>query len=137
MILRDKFFYQTFSPMTDSFACIFSFLKVDFNNAVTSIADIRHIVLTLQDFLIWFSGHLGTLNPFRILKTYLTNSRLNKTPLHYILEESDFNFKYVRLCDLDIPRGKWRNFLQTFWVCIVCQLPFGVLQTNRLRVTEA
>ena len=25
---------------------------------------------------------------------------------HYILEDSNFNFRYVRLCDLDIPREK-------------------------------
>ena len=44
---------------------------------------------------------------------------------------------YVRLCDLDIPREKWLNQLQTvetlirrrvlrrlIWVCTVCQLPF-------------
>ena len=28
-------------------------------------------------------------------------------PPHYISEES--NFRYVRLCDLDIPREKWLN----------------------------
>ena len=28
------------------------------------------------------------------------------TPLHYMLEESNFSFGYVRLCDLDIPRAK-------------------------------
>ena len=53
---------------------------------------------------------------------------------HYILEESNFNFRYVRLCDWDIPREKWLNYLQTvetlircrilIWVCTVCRLPF-------------
>ena len=54
-----------------------------------------------------------------------------------ILEESMFNFRYVQLYDLDIPREKWLNCLQTveilirrrllwrlIWVCTVCQLPF-------------
>ena len=27
---------------------------------------------------------------------------------HYILEE--LSFKYFRLCDLNIPRGKWLNY---------------------------
>ena len=56
---------------------------------------------------------------------------------HYILEESNFNFRYVRLWDLDIPWEKRLNYLQTvetlirrhnlwrlIWVCTVCQLPF-------------
>ena len=34
------------------------------------------------------------------------------TPLHYILEESNFNFGYVKLWDLDIPREKWMNYLK-------------------------
>ena len=33
--------------------------------------------------------------------------RLNELSRHYILEESNFNF---RLCVLDIPREKWLNF---------------------------
>ena len=28
---------------------------------------------------------------------------------HYILEEFNINFRYVRLYDLDIPREKWLN----------------------------
>ena len=56
---------------------------------------------------------------------------------HYILEESNFNFRYTRLWDLHILGEKWLNYLQTvetlircrvlqhlIWVCIVCQLPF-------------
>ena len=35
------------------------------------------------------------------------------SPTNYILEDSNFNFRYVRLCDLDIPRGKWLNYLQS------------------------
>ena len=31
----------------------------------------------------------------------------------YILEESNFNFRYVWLCNLDIPRENWLNCLQT------------------------
>ena len=67
----------------------------------------------------------------------LTHFGLNKLPLHYILKESNFNFRYARLCDLYIPRDKWLNYLQTLetlirlgilWhlirVCTVCHLPF-------------
>ena len=32
-----------------------------------------------------------------------THLRLNELSLHYIIEESNFNFRYVRLCNLDIP----------------------------------
>ena len=32
---------------------------------------------------------------------------------HYILEESIFDFRYVRLYDIDIPKEKWLNYLQT------------------------
>ena len=58
-------------------------------------------------------------------------------PPHFILEDSNFYFRYVMLCDLDIPREKWLNYLQTvetlirrrfLWrlicVCIVYWLPF-------------
>ena len=57
--------------------------------------------------------------------------------LDYKLEESNFNFRYVRLYDLDITREKWLNYLQTvdtvirrrilrhlIWVCTVSKLPF-------------
>ena len=29
---------------------------------------------------------------------------------HYMLEDSNFSFKYVRLCDVDIPTEKWLNY---------------------------
>ena len=32
---------------------------------------------------------------------------------NYILEESNFDFRYIRLCDLHILREKWLNYLQT------------------------
>ena len=32
---------------------------------------------------------------------------------HYILEVSNFNFRYAWLGDLHIPREKWLNYLQT------------------------
>ena len=32
---------------------------------------------------------------------------------NYILEGSNFDFRYVRLCGLDIPREKWLSYLQT------------------------
>ena len=76
-------------------------------------------------------------NAFSHVAPYLTHFRLNKLPPQYILEESNLNFSYVRLCDLDIPREKMTNYLQTveilIWrcilqhlmcVCTVCQLPF-------------
>ena len=48
-----------------------------------------------------------------IVSQYLTHCRLNELPPLYILEDSNCNFKYVRLCDLHIPREKWLNYLQT------------------------
>ena len=32
---------------------------------------------------------------------------------HYILAESNFNFRYIRLWDLHIPKEKWLKYLQT------------------------
>ena len=29
------------------------------------------------------------------------------------MEESNFNYRYVKLCDSNIPREKWQNYLQT------------------------
>ena len=69
---------------------------------------------------------------------------------HYILEDSNFDFRYVRLCDLDIPREKWLNYLQTvetmirrrvlrrlIWVCTVCQSPFkGSPDYNGLNIID-
>ena len=61
------------------------------------------------------------------------------TPPNYILEESDFNFRYVELCDLDIPRENWLNYLQTVETLIRCcrsesalfaNYPFRVLHTT-------
>ena len=56
---------------------------------------------------------------------------------HYMLEELNFNFRYVGLCDSDIPREKWLYCLQAVdtlirchrmrhltWVSTVYQLPF-------------
>ena len=42
----------------------------------------------------------------------LTHFRLNKLPPD-ILEEANFNFEYVKICYLAIPREKWLNYLQT------------------------
>ena len=36
---------------------------------------------------------------------HLTHCRLNELPL-YILEDSNYNFRHVRLCDLDTLREK-------------------------------
>ena len=67
----------------------------------------------------------------------LTHCRLNELFPHYILEDSNFDFRYVWLCDSDISREKWLNYLQTvktlirchvlwrlIWIYTVCQLPF-------------
>ena len=37
----------------------------------------------------------------------LNNLRLNQLSPHYIEEMSNFEFRYVRLCDLDIPSEKY------------------------------
>ena len=55
----------------------------------------------------------------------------------YILEYSYFDFRYVGLCDLEIPRENWLNYLKIvetlirhrvlrrlIRVCTVCQLHF-------------
>ena len=50
VIPRDRFFYRPLRSMIDSFSCIpftFHFWQWDFDNAVTSIADVRHIVMTI------------------------------------------------------------------------------------------
>ena len=57
--------------------------------------------------------HIWQKSHFLVLHTIsLTHFRLNKLSPHYILEQPNFNFRYVRLCYLDIPRGKWLNYLQ-------------------------
>ena len=65
------------------------------------------------------------------------------TPLFVLyMEESNFSFRYVRLCDLDIPREKWLFFahsgdlnqtphsLTSDLVSTVCQVFFGVSRLN-------
>ena len=87
---------------------------------------------------------LATLEPLYKMIQYqmvqildsLTHCRLKRLSPHNTLEESNFNFRDVWLCDLDIPIEKWLNYLQTvetlirccimrhlIWVCTVCQLP--------------
>ena len=39
-----------------------------------------------------------------VVGAHLTHFRLNKLPSHVILEESNFNFRYVWLYDLNIPK---------------------------------
>ena len=95
-------------------------------------------------FVLRFYGPMGSC---RVQSVYLTTRLLGRlSPLthcilnrlsHTILEESNFNFRYVQLWDLHIPREKWLNYLQTaetlirrrvlrrlIWVCTVYQLPF-------------
>ena len=81
---------------------------------------------TINITLIHFACFTNCLNPLY----------KEQTLPQYILEESNFNFRYTRLWDLHIPREKWLNYLQTvetlirrhvrhlIWVCTVCQLPF-------------
>ena len=43
----------------------------------------------------------------------LTHFKLNKLPYtNHILEESNFSFRNVGLCDVDNPREKLLNYLQ-------------------------
>ena len=66
-------------------------------------------------------------------------------------KDSNFDFEYVRLCNLDNLREKWLNYLQTvetliihcillhlIRVCTVCQFPFlrGLQTKNGLRTKE-
>ena len=44
---------------------------------------------------------------------YLTPLKLNKLSHTIIWEEAIFDFKYVRLHNVDIPKEKWLNYLQT------------------------
>ena len=43
----------------------------------------------------------------------LTHFRLNRLPSTIYIERFHFSFRYVRICDLDISREKWLNYLQT------------------------
>ena len=45
----------------------------------------------------------------------LTHINCINFPILYIgrLEESNFNFSCVRLCNLDSPRQKWLNYLRS------------------------
>ena len=74
----------------------------------------------------------------------LTQFRLNNlvlpphNPTHYILEKTNFNFRYVRLCDSDIPIEKWQNYLQKVEILITADLGlhctlFGV---SRLKLVD-
>ena len=47
------------------------------------------------------------------------------------MEASTFNFRYVRLCDLDIPTEKWLNYLPTVET-LIC-LPITLLGVSRLQ----
>ena len=44
---------------------------------------------------------------WQIVDFTLTYCRLNQLPPYYILEDSNLEFRYFRLYDLDIPREKW------------------------------
>ena len=57
----------------------------------------------------------------------LTHCRLTELA---IMQDSYFDFRYVSLCDLDIPEEKWLNYLQT--VGLHC-LPNTLLWVSRLQ----
>ena len=99
---------------------------------------------------LFWHGPNDTMSAQKIVKHMLKNvfwhSPYYPNPLYtemtlphymYILEESNFNFRYIQLLDLHIPREKWLIYLRTLetlirhcilrhliWVCTVCQLPF-------------
>ena len=81
----------------------------------------------------WYSLEVPRSEPQNAVSKHL----LTEHSQHYILEESNFNFRYILLWDLHIPREKWLNYLQTvetlircsilrrlILVCTVCQVPF-------------
>ena len=100
--------------------------------------------------IIAFTGKCSISYYFRGKRVLLTHCRRNglPTPTHkhtrYILEDSNFDFRYVRLCDLNIYemlrfRYSLRKVVELFvnsvlwrliWVCTVCQLPFKGPQTT-------
>ena len=61
------------------------------------------------------------------------------TPPHWILEKSNvnfnFNFSYVRLCDFDVPRVKWLNYLQKVEALIICRIQWSDLGLHYLLIT--
>ena len=52
----------------------------------------------------------------------------NKNSPNYTLEESNFNFRYARLwdLDLDVPKEKWQNYSQTVETLIRCRIQQSV-----------
>ena len=50
----------------------------------------------------------------------ITHFRLNRLPV--TIYWKSFNFRYVRLCDLDISREKWLKILQTVKTPIRCHI---------------
>ena len=89
--------------------------------------------------------HLGLNNSQITAGEILTHFRLNKLPLNYISKESNLNFRYVRLCDLEISREKMLYYLKTvetlircrilrhlMWVCTVCPVN-TLLVVSRLK----
>ena len=53
----------------------------------------------------------------------------------FLILELNFSFRYIRLCDIDIPRENWQNYWQTVETLInsgsvlFANNPFGGLQT--------
>ena len=104
---------------------------------------VRKSCLSLQNRFTGVSIHCNS-SEKKINQLLLTHFRLNNpppppppSPLYYIWEESNFNFRYVRLCDLDVPREKWLKSRYRYpdqmpysaarrlvWDCTVCQYLF-------------
>ena len=67
----------------------------------------------------------------------LTHCRLNELPPHYILEDSNFDLRYIRLSDLDIPREKWLNYLQTVETLMRCHVTLlGIFRLQWVKTTN-
>ena len=78
------------------------------------------------DSLIWMKQSYQTYS-----RKYLFNPfYAEKTSPHYIFEEWNFSFRYVRLCDLDIPREKWLEYYVESGLGQHC-LPITILRVSR------
>ena len=68
----------------------------------------RFSALYKRDYCEFLFGFLHTECPLKRISIPLSFNPVYTewTPPHYIQEDSNFNFRYVRLCNLDIPRQK-------------------------------
>ena len=100
-----------------------------------------HYTWLMQTLNLWYAGE--NIKGWQVSDEFLVFPRKKKMVIyfiraHYILEESNFIFKYmyVRLCVSDIPGEKWQNYFKQRrpWSdvaeCTICQLPFWFLKTK-------